>query len=90
MPLSDAKKRARNKWNAANMVTLGCSVRRDYAELIKAVCYANSTTPAAVMRSALDAFVASHQVDQSTADLSALSQGREGLSAPYDPTLPET
>lgn len=78
---TDAQKRATNKWNKANMTSLAVSLRKSEAERIKAICYANGTTPAAVMRSALDAFVTSHQVDQSPANLSALSQDCEDLPA---------
>ena len=69
MPVSPSQKRARNKWNAAHMVTMGVSVRRDYAELIKSVCYANSTTPSAVMRAALDTFLAEHPAHADSAPI---------------------
>ena len=57
MPLSDARKRANRKWDAANMQVLGCKVRRDYADAIRAAAAAAGTTPAAIMRAALDRFM---------------------------------
>lgn len=38
MPVSEKKKASNARWNAANMTTLGCSVRREQAEQFK--CYA--------------------------------------------------
>ena len=32
MGLSESKRRANNKWDAANMTVLGCKVRRDRAD----------------------------------------------------------
>lgn len=57
---SDAHKRARNKWDAANMANLAVKVRRDYAERVRAACQAAGTTPAAVIRAGLDRFLQEH------------------------------
>lgn len=35
MPVSEAKKAANAKWNKGNMITLGCSVKREEAEAFK-------------------------------------------------------
>ena len=57
MPLSEARKRANKKWDAANMQNLSIKVRREYADRIRAATAAAGTTPAAIMRQALDAFM---------------------------------
>jgi predicted transcriptional regulator len=57
MPLSEAKKAANKKWDAANMKNLSVKVRRDYAERIKAAAAAAGTTPSTIMRKALDDFM---------------------------------
>ena len=57
MALTDAKKRATNKWDAANMTVLGCKVRKDDAERFKAACKEQGTTVNAVFREAMIAFM---------------------------------
>ena len=51
-PVTEAKKRANKKWDAANMTNLSIKVRRDYAEEIRQACQAAGTTHVAVMSSA--------------------------------------
>jgi predicted transcriptional regulator len=60
MPLSEAKRAANKKWDAANMQNLSVKVRRDYAERIKAAAAAAGTTPSSIMRRALDDFMREH------------------------------
>lgn len=60
MPLTDAKRKANNKWDAANMTVLGCKVRKDKAEQFKAACKSAGTTPNAVFTSAMDEFMEEH------------------------------
>lgn len=60
-PVSEAKRRANKKWDAANMQNLSVKLRRDYAEEIRRACQEEETTPAAVMRSALDRFMDQHR-----------------------------
>ena len=57
MPLTDARRRANAKWDAANMTTLGCRMRKDKAEQFKAACKAAGTTPNAVFTAAMDRFM---------------------------------
>ena len=57
MALSEARKRANNKWTAANMTVLGCKIRKDKAELFKAECKAAGTSPNAVFTAAVDNFL---------------------------------
>lgn len=60
MAISDAKRRADNKWAAKNTTVLGCKMRRDAADAFKAACAAAGTTPNAVFRSAIDEFMDTH------------------------------
>jgi len=64
MPLSEAKKAANKKWDAANMQNLSVKVRRDYAERIKAAAAAAGTTPSTIMRQALDDFMTTQGTTQ--------------------------
>lgn len=57
MSISDAKRRASAKWDAANMTTIGCRVRRDQAEKFKAACILRGTTINAVFLSAMHDFM---------------------------------
>lgn len=57
MPLTEAKRRANNKWSAANMTVLGCKVRKDKAAVFKAACRERGTTPNAVFTAAMDKFL---------------------------------
>lgn len=61
MPLSDARRRANNKYIAAHMTTLACKVRKDYAERVRACCEANGDTVNAVLRAALDDYLEQHE-----------------------------
>ena len=58
MAVSEARKRANNKWTAANMTVLGCKLRKDKAEKFKAECKEAGTTPNAVFIAAIDSFMA--------------------------------
>lgn len=58
MGLTDAKRRANNKYIAANMTVLGCKVRKDEAEAFKAACKAAGVTPNAIFRQAMRDFMA--------------------------------
>ncbi len=60
MALTDAQRRANNKYIAKAMTVLGCKMRRDAADEFRAACKAAGTTPNAVFRAAVDAFMAEH------------------------------
>ena len=60
MPVSDAQKRARNKYDAQHYTVTGCKIRKEYAEAFRARCEQYDTTPGAVLRAALDAFMETH------------------------------
>lgn len=60
MPMSEAQRRANRKWANANITNLSCKVRKDKAEAFKAACYANDTSPNAVLVAAMNAFMETH------------------------------
>lgn len=62
MPLTDSKRRANNKYIAANMTVLGCKIRKDKAAVFKAACKEAGTTPNAVFTAAINAFLDSREV----------------------------
>lgn len=57
MPLTDAKRRANNKHIAKNYTVLGCKVRKEYADKVRAACAANGDTVNAIMKRALDDYL---------------------------------
>lgn len=68
MPLSDAKRRANNKYIAVHMTVLGCKVRRDYADRVRQACADNGDTVNAVIRRALDEYLERSEADHRTED----------------------
>lgn len=50
MAISDAKKKSNQKWDLANMATLGCKVKREQAEKFKEYAEKNSTTSNALLK----------------------------------------
>lgn len=57
MAVSESRRRANNKWDAANMTTLGCRMRKTDAEIFKAACKDSGTTVNAVFTRAATEFV---------------------------------
>lgn len=57
MALTDAKRRANNKYIAEHMTILGCKVRKDYAERVKEKAKDTGTTVNAILKKALDDFL---------------------------------
>ncbi|MDO4945441.1 MAG: hypothetical protein Q4E74_09620 [Ruminococcus sp.] len=51
MPISEAQKRSRNKWDKENMKIVACKIRKDYAERFKQYAADNGTTPNALIKS---------------------------------------
>lgn len=68
MPVSDSHKKAKNKWDAANMSVLSCKARKDKVERFKAACKSAGTTPNAVFTKAMDAFIAEYFEEESPLD----------------------
>ena len=59
--VTQKKRASNNKWDAANMTVLGCKVRRDYADRVRACCETNGDTVNAVLRAALDRYLEQHE-----------------------------
>ena len=55
--MTDAQRRANDKWDRANRTMMGVKVYRDKAAAFKIACYSNGTTPNAVFTEAMDAFM---------------------------------
>lgn len=75
MTLTDAQRRANNKYIAKATTVLGCKMRRDAADEFKAACKAAGTTPNAVFRAAIDDFMA--QAQEPAQPTSAAPEGQE-------------
>ncbi len=68
MALTEAKRKANNKYIAANMTVLGCKVRKDKAERFKTACKLAGTTPNAIFTAAMDSFLSEHDKDAPAAE----------------------
>lgn len=64
MPLTEAKRKANNKYLAANYTVLGVKVRKDYAERVRACCEARGDTVNAVLRAALGQYLEQNEGEQ--------------------------
>lgn len=61
MALTDAQRRANNKYIAEHMTVLGCKVRKDYADQVRAEAKARGTTVNAILLEALRRFMAGEE-----------------------------
>ena len=59
MALTDAKRKANNKYIKENMTTLGCKIRRDKAAVFKQVCEDHGDTMNAIFTRAVDDYLES-------------------------------
>lgn len=50
MAVAESRKRAKVKWDAENMTTLGCRVKKEQADRFKAYCSEIGKTSNAVLR----------------------------------------
>ena len=57
MALTEAKKRANNKYIAEHMTVLGCKVRKEYADRVREKAKAEGTSVNAILKKALDEFL---------------------------------
>ena len=72
MAQSEAQKRAVNKYQAAHYTIVGCKVRKEYAARFQAACYRNGTTPATVLKAAIDSYLLDNGDDADAAASGAL------------------
>ena len=57
MALTEAQKRANNKYIAEHMTVLGCKVRKEYAKRVREKAKAEGTSVNAILKKALDEFL---------------------------------
>ena len=57
MAMSEARKRANEKWNKENMTTLSCKVRKEYAENVRKSALEQGLTVNSIFKAALDDFM---------------------------------
>ena len=57
MPLTEAKRRANNKYIAKNYTVLGCKIRKDKAEAFKELCKERQTSPNELFTIAINEFI---------------------------------
>ena len=50
MTVSNSKREANDKWDKENMLTLGCRVRKDEAEIFKKYCKRQNTKPNTILK----------------------------------------
>lgn len=55
--VTKAKRASNNAWDKANMTVLGCKVRRDYADRVRATAEENGDSVNAVIKDALDKYL---------------------------------
>ena len=57
MGLTDAQRRANNKYISKHMTVLGCKVRKDYADRVRKKAKDKGTSVNAILKKALDDFM---------------------------------
>ena len=57
MGLTDAQRRANNKYISEHMTVLGCKVRKDYADRVRQKAKDEGTSVNAILKKALDDFM---------------------------------
>ena len=57
MALTDAQRRANNRYISEHMTVLGCKVRKDYANRVRQKAKDEGTSVNAILKKALDEFV---------------------------------
>lgn len=61
VPLTDAKRKANNKYIAEHYTVLGVKVRKDYAEEVRKKAKEHGDTVNAILKAALDAYLEQHE-----------------------------
>ena len=64
MAVSEAKRRANDKWDAANMTILGCRVTKTKAEQFRQACKAAGTNPNQVLLATVNKFLEEHPEEE--------------------------
>lgn len=63
MPMTDAQRRANQKWDAANNTVMSCKCRKEEAAAFKEACKLHGTTPNAVFLAAMRQFMEDHAAE---------------------------
>ena len=61
MAVSDAKKKANQKWDTANMATLACKVKKDQAERFREYCTNKGETVNAALQGYISSCIGDNQ-----------------------------
>ena len=61
MTLSEAKKKANRKWDAANLVSFNVRLNKTKAERFRAAAAAAGKTPSAVIKESIDKFIQDYE-----------------------------
>lgn len=64
MSVSEAKRRANNKWDAANMCHIACKMRRDVADEFRTLAERNGTNPNALIREWIMEYIQQHRDEE--------------------------
>lgn len=59
--VSEAQKRSRDKWDAEHMSTLGCKIKKEDADVFRAVCAAEGKTINAVLAELVKEYIEKHK-----------------------------
>lgn len=78
--VTDAQKRASNKYQLKHYTVLGCKLRVEDADAFKAACQAAGTSPNAIFRAAIAQFMAAQDAQaDASAPPGAGADGGRGL-----------
>ena len=78
--VTDAQKRANNKYQLKHYTVLGCKLRVEDAEAFRAACKAAGTSPNAIFRAAIAQFMAAQDArTDASAPQGAGADGGRGL-----------
>lgn len=74
--VSEAQKRAKNKYDSTHYTVLGLKIRKDEAATFKELCKKHGTNPNAIFRAALDRFMEDHAPDDTAVGGSELDSNK--------------
>ena len=69
MAVSESKKRSNAKWNAQNMVTLACGLRKNQADKYKAYCAEQGVAPNTDLKNYVMSCIAEYELSHPDANV---------------------
>lgn len=84
MPVSKARRRANNRWDAQNMTVFSVKMTNRDAETLRAACAAAGVTPHSVFLAAARDFISTHPAPESGGGSGPADAGGLSASAPSD------